>query len=360
MRAGVVGAALLEGWASSPEDAERMADAGEIAFAPCHHHDAVGPMAGIISASMPLIVAEDPVTGARAYTNLNEGAGRALRYGALGEDVMERLRWMNERLGPSLRAALRDLDEPIDLKSVTAQALQMGDECHSRNVASSALLTRALAPALARHADIGGVEALDFLRTNDYWFLNFSMVASKLGTIAGHGVEGSTVVTTFARNGVTVGIRVSGLGDAWFTAPAAEIEGLYFPGYGPEDANPDIGDSAITETYGLGGFALAAAPAIVGFVGGTTAEAIRASEDMATITVGRHREYQLPVLGFAGSPVGIDVRKVLDTGLEPVITTGIAHREPGIGQIGAGLTRAPMECFAKALDAFAPPLARAA
>jgi uncharacterized protein DUF1116 len=354
MRAGVVGAALLEGWASDPDDAERMADAGEIAFAPCHHFDAVGPMAGIISASMPLIVAEDPATGARAYTNLNEGAGRCLRYGALGDDVMERLRWMNERLGPSLRAALRDLDDPIDLKSITAQALQMGDECHSRNVASSALLTRALAPVLARHADIGGVEALDFLRTNDYWFLNFSMVASKLGTMAGHGVEGSTVVTTFARNGVTVGIRVSGLGDRWFTAPAAPIDGLYFAGYGPEDANPDIGDSAITETYGLGGFSLAAAPAIVGFVGGTAAEAIAASEDMATITVGRHREYQLPALGFAGSPVGIDVRRVLDTGLEPVITTGIAHREPGIGQIGAGLTNAPMACFAAALDAFAP------
>lgn len=360
MRAGVVGAALLEGWADSQEAAERMAGAGEIAFSPCHHHNAVGPMAGIISASMPLIVAEDPATGARAYSNLNEGAGRCLRYGALGDDVMDRLRWMNERLGPSLRAALRDLDEPIDLKSVTAQALQMGDECHSRNVAASALLTRLLAPALARHADIGGVEALDFLRTNDYWFLNFSMVASKLGTMAGHGIEHSTVVTTFARNGVRVGIRVSGLGDAWFTAPAAEIEGLYFAGYGPEDANPDIGDSAIAETYGLGGFALAAAPAIVGFVGGTTAEAIRASEDMATITVGRHREYQLPALGFAGSPVGIDVRKVLDTGLEPVITTGIAHKEPGIGQIGAGLTRAPMECFTGALDAFAPPLAAAA
>jgi hypothetical protein len=309
---------------------------------------------------MPLIVAEDPATGARAYTNLNEGAGRALRYGALGDDVMDRLRWINERLGPSLRAALHDLDEPIDLKSVTAQALQMGDECHSRNVASSALLTRALAPGLAKHADVGGIEALDFLRTNDYWFLNFSMVASKLGTMAGHGVEGSTVVTTFARNGVTVGIRVSGLGEQWFTAPAAPIDGLYFPGYGPEDANPDIGDSAITETYGLGGFALAAAPAIVGFVGGTADEAIRATEEMATITVGRHREYQIPVLGFAGSPVGIDVRRVLDTGIEPVITTGIAHREPGVGQIGAGLTHAPLQCFVGALRAFEPPLEAAA
>jgi hypothetical protein len=360
MQAGVIGAALLEGWADTPEAASRLAARGEIKFSPCHHHDSVGPMAGIISESMPLIVAEDPATGRRAYCNLNEGAGRALRYGALGEDVMTRLRWMNDRLGPALRAALHSLDDPVDLKSVTAQALQMGDECHSRNVAASALLTRSLSVALASHADLGGIEALEFLRTNDYWFLNFSMVASKLCTSAGHGVEGSTVVTTFARNGVTVGIRVSGIGDEWFTAPAAEIDGLYFAGYGPEDANPDIGDSAIAETYGLGGFALAAAPAIVGFVGGTADQALRASEEMATITVGRHRDYQLPVLGFVGSPVGIDIRKVVDTGVEPLITTGIAHREPGIGQIGAGLTHAPMACFTGALAAFELPLTAAA
>lgn len=355
MRAGIVGAALLEGWADDPEVAERMARNGDITFSPNHDHMAVGPMGGIISRSMPVIVAEDPESGSRAYTNLNEGAGRALRYGALGDDVMTRLRWMGERLGPSLAAALRELPEPIDLKSITAQALQMGDECHSRNVAASSLLTRAISVGLAKHADIGGIEALEFLRTNDYWFLNFSMVASKIGTAAGHGVPGSTVVTTFSRNGTTVGIRVSGIGDEWFTAPAAEINGLYFPGYGPEDANPDIGDSAIAETYGLGGFALAAAPAIVGFVGGTTAEAIRTTEEMATITVGRHREYQIPILGFLGTPVGIDVLKVVDTGVEPVITTGIAHREPGIGQIGAGLTVAPMECFTKALAAFELP-----
>jgi hypothetical protein len=360
MRAGVVGAALLEGWADTPEAAEWLADSGAIRFSPCHHHDAVGPMAGIISESMPLIVAEDPATGRRAYSNLNEGAGRALRYGALGEDVMTRLRWINDRLGPCLSAAVKSLDEPIDLKSITAQALQMGDECHSRNVASSALLTRLLAPELARHAQLGGLEALDFLRTNDYWFLNFSMVASKLCTAAGHGVPGSTVVSTFARNGVTVGIRVSGTGDAWFTAPAAEIDGLYFAGYGPKDANPDIGDSAIAETFGLGGFALAAAPAIVGFVGGTTEMALRSSEEMASITVARHRDYQIPILGFTGSPVGIDVRKVVDTGVEPLITTGIAHREPGIGQIGAGLTHAPMACFTGALRAFELPLAEAA
>lgn len=357
MQAGVIGAMLLEGWADSPEDAERQARDGKISLSPNHDHMSVGPMGGIISRSMPVMVVEDPVNGNTAYTNLNEGAGRALRYGALGDDVMTRLRWIGERLGPSLSAALRQLDEPLDIKSITAQALQMGDECHSRNVAASSLTTRALAPGLARHPELGGHEALDFLRTNDYWFLNFSMVSSKLGTFAGHNVPNSTVMTTFSRNGVNVGIRVSGTGDEWFIAPAAEIDGLYFPGYGPEDANPDIGDSAIAETYGLGGFALAAAPAIVGFVGGTADSARRTTEEMGTITVGHHREYQVPSLGFTGTPVGVDIRKVVDSGTEPVITTGIAHKEPGIGQIGAGLTVAPMACFVQALRAFEVPTA---
>lgn len=355
MRAAVSGAALLEGWADDAEGAVQLARSGGIRFEPCHAHDAVGPMAGIISAAMPLLVVEDAATGRRAYSNLNEGQGRCLRYGALGEDVMERLRWMGERLGPSLSAALRSRAEPVNLRALTAQALQMGDECHSRNTAASALLTRELAPGLAQHADLGGAEALDFLRDNDYWFLNFSMAASKLALLAGHGVPDSTVVTAFARNGVDVGIRVSGLGDAWFTAPAAPVEGLYFAGYGPQDANPDIGDSAITEVHGLGGFALAAAPAIVGFVGGTPAQARRISREMATLTVGRHRDYRLPGLDFVGSPVGIDIRAVVDTGLEPVITTGIAHKEPGIGQIGAGLTKAPLRCFTEALAAFPEP-----
>ncbi|NBE55542.1 DUF1116 domain-containing protein [Streptomyces boluensis] len=353
MRAGVVGAALLEGWAGTAEEAERLAATGELEFEPCHHHEAVGPMGGIISPSMPLLVVEDPATGRRAYSNLNEGAGRCLRYGALGDDVMDRLRWMGGTLGPALRTALRALPDGVDLRAVTAQALQMGDECHSRNTAASVLLLRELAAPLARTPD--GPEVLDFLADNHYWFLNFSMAAAKLATSAAAGVPHSTLVTAFARNGVEVGIRVSGLGDAWFTAPATRIRGMYFAGYGPEDANPDIGDSAITETYGLGGFSLAAAPAITGFVGGTVAEALRISRDMARITLARHEAYRLPMLGGVGSPVGIDLRAVLDTGIVPVVTTGISHREAGIGQIGAGLTHAPLECFRKALEAFPVP-----
>lgn len=355
MRAGVAGAALLEGWASTQEDALRLASSGAIAFAPCHSRGAVGPMAGIISASMPLMVVQDADTGRRAYTNLNEGLGRCLRYGALGPDVMQRLEWMGARLGPSLAAVIRSLEEPVDLGRVIAQALQMGDECHSRNVAASALLVRELAPGLAAAADLGGIEALEFLRGNNYWFLNFSMAASKLATDAGRNVRYSTVVTAMARNGTDFGIQVSGTGDSWFTAPAPVPDGLYFAGYGPDDANPDIGDSAITETNGLGGFALAAAPAIVGFIGGTPAQAVRISQEMATITTTRHSSFQLPSLDFAGTPYGIDARAVADTSKEPVITTGISHREPGIGQIGAGLTVAPLACFIAAIDAAETP-----
>ena len=350
MRGAVAGAIVLEGWAPDLDGAERIAASGEVRFAPCHHHDAVGPMAGLISPSMPVYVLEDPTTGRRAYSNLNEGIGRALRFGANDDEVLNRLRWMNAEVGPTLSAALRSLEEPVNIKANIAQALQMGDECHNRNVGSTSMWSRQLAPALARQGE-AGVRVLEFMRDNNHFSLNANMAACKLITAAGHGVPHSTLVTTMARNGVDFGIRVSGCGERWFVTPAPVPDGLYFAGYGPEDANPDLGDSAITETAGIGGFAMAAAPAVVGFIGGTPADAVAYSIEMADITLARNRDFQLPPLGFAGSPTGIDLRKVLDTGSAPVIDTGIAHRRPGVGQIGAGITRAPMECFVEALAA---------
>jgi uncharacterized protein DUF1116 len=347
MRGALAGAILLEGWAEDVEAAERMAASGAVDFAPAHHFDAVGPMAGVTSPSMPLYAVEDAVTGRRAYCNLNEGLGKVLRYGANDGEVMRRMRWMNSELGPTLKNALRSLPEPLNAKSIISQALQMGDECHNRNVAATSLMSRQLAPALARQGE-PGIRALEFMRDNNHFFLNLSMATCKLMLLAGHGVAGSTLVTTMARNGVDFGIRVSGCHDSWFTAPAPVPEGLYFPGYGPEDANPDLGDSAITETAGIGGFAMAAAPAIVGFVGGTQAQATAYSIEMGTITLARNREFQLPALG-TGTATGIDVRRVLDTGSQPVINTGIAHRLPGVGQIGAGICRAPLACFVGAL-----------
>ena len=349
VRGAVIGAILNEGWAETPEDASALADRGGIAFAPCHHHSAVGPMAGIVSPSMPVFVVENTVGGNRTFATLNEGLGKVLRFGAYGQDVLLRLRWMADTLAPALQQALR-VHGPVDLKQITAQALQMGDECHNRNVAATGLFTRVIAASLCRavSSDIAA-RVLDFMEGNNHFYLNLSMAACKAALDSAHGIADSTLVTAMARNGVELGIRVSGTGDHWFTAPAVVPDGLYFPGHGPDDANPDLGDSAITETMGIGGFAMAAAPAIVRFVGGTADDALGYTWQMYGITLTRNADYGIPSLEFAGAPTGIDVRRVVDSGVTPVINTGIAHREAGVGQIGAGIARAPLACFTKAL-----------
>jgi hypothetical protein len=354
MQGAILGAILFEGWAPDTEAAQRLAASGRIAFEPCHHHGAVGPMAGIISPSMPVWIVRDAEHGRRCFSNLNEGLGKALRFGANGKDVIDRLKWMGSGLRKGLEAALA-ASGPIELKPLMAQALHMGDEVHNRNAAATALLLKRLVPALLRsktsRATVEAVVA--FIAGNDHFFLNLSMAACKAMLDAARGIEDSSMVTAMARNGVEFGIQVSGLDGRWFTAPAPLVDGLYFPGYSIADAAPDLGDSAITETAGLGGFAMAAAPAIVNFVGGTPDDAIANTARMGHITVGRNGALTLPAMGFAGAPAGIDVRGVVDTGICPVINTGIAHREAGIGQIGAGITRAPLGCFTGAVTALA-------
>jgi hypothetical protein len=354
MQGAVVGAILLEGWAGDVDAARRLAADGGVRFAPCHHHDAVGPMAGIISPSMPVWIVRNAAGKNRAFSNLNEGLGKVLRFGAYGPEVLARLKWLRDTLAPTIAAGLKVLG-PVELKPLMAQALHMGDEVHNRNAAASGLLLRRLGPALARSgaplADVAAV--LEFIAGNDHFFLNFSMAACKAMLDAARGVAGASMVTAMCRNGVEFGIRTSGTGDAWFTAPAPVVDGLYFPGYSKRDAAGDLGDSAITETAGLGGFAMAAAPAIVKFVGGTPEDAVANTLAMRHITLGRNPAFTLPALNFGGTPAGIDARKVVDTGILPVINTGIAHREAGVGQIGAGVTRAPMACFRQAVWALA-------
>ena len=354
MQGAVTGAILLEGWAEDPDGARALAAGGGIAFEPNHHHACVGPMAGVTSPSMPVWLVRDSEHGHTTYCNLNEGLGKVLRMGAYDPAVLERLRWMERVLAPTLKAALEKREE-LPLKPLMAQALHMGDEVHNRNVAASSLLLRALLPALletgAPQARIA--ETVRFITGNDHFFLNLSMAACKAMLDAAHGVPGSSMVTAMARNGVEFGIRVSGTGDAWFTTPAPRVQGLFFTGYSVDDAAPDLGDSAITETAGIGGFAMAASPAIVRFVGGSAADALGATAEMRHITLGSNPAWTLPVLDFQGTPAGIDVRKCVDTGIAPVINTGIAHREAGIGQIGAGVTRAPLACMEQAVTALA-------
>lgn len=350
MQGAIIGAALLEGWASDPESARRLAENGSLRFAPCHHYGAVGPMAGIISPSMPVWVVKNTAGGNTAYSNLNEGLGKVLRFGAFDRDVLRRLRWMADVLAPAIDRALQELGG-LELKPFIAQALHMGDECHNRNAAASSLLFKRLAAPMVRSglAPTDTSRVLEFMTVNDHFFLNLSMAACKAMLDAAHGVAGSSLVTAMARNGVEFGIRVSGTGDMWFTAPAPVVNGLFFPGYTKEDAAPDLGDSAIAETAGIGGFAMAAAPAIVQFVGGTPQDALAYTREMFHITLGSHRSFTLPQLNFSGSPAGIDARRVIDTGITPVINTGIAHRNAGVGQVGAGITRAPLSCFTGAI-----------
>ncbi|MCW2743149.1 MAG: uncharacterized protein JWR45_3571 [Blastococcus sp.] len=355
MRGALIGACLFEGWADDVEDAERILANGEIALDPCHHHRTVGPMAGVTSPSMWMWCLKDPVNGGEAFCNLNEGLGKVLRMGAFSEEVQTRLAWMRDVLGPILADAVRSMNDPLDAKSILAQMLQMGDEGHNRNRAGSLMTLRELSPAIvavdAPSSDIAAV--LAFIGGNEHFFLNLGMPTAKLAMDAARGVPGSSLVTVMSRNGTEFGIQTAGTGDRWFTGPAQTPVGLFLGDYGPDDANPDIGDSAIMETYGVGGFSMAAAPAIVRFVGGSVQDALATTERMYQVTLTENPAMAIPILGFRGSPTGIDVLKVARTGWLPQINTGMAGRIAGTGQVGAGLVQPPQECFEKALAALA-------
>jgi hypothetical protein len=357
LRGAVMGGMLLEGIATTPTEAARLAAEGRVRFEPCHHHNAVGPMAGLVTPSMPVWIVEDADgagKGNRTFCTLNEGLGKVLRYGAYSEEVLLRLRFIADVLAPTLAEALA-AHGPLDLRLLMAQALHMGDEGHNRNRAATSLLLRELAPAITRSStDRERVaRVLEFIHANDHFFLNLSMPMAKCMLLAGEGERLSSLVTVMARNGTDFGIQVASLPGRWFVGPAQQVRGLYFPKFSAADANPDIGDSSITETAGIGGFAMAAAPAIVQFVGGTAEDALATTRRMARITTGRNSGFTVPALGFAGTPTGIDVRKVEELNLLPTINTGIAHKDPGVGQVGAGLAAPPWECFHAALEALA-------
>ena len=353
LRGAICGAAVFEGWAPDLAAAEKLAASGALEFAPNHHFGAVGPMTGITTRSMPLLVVENRASGNWAACTINEGLGKVMRFGGNDAEVLARLAWLRDEFGSLLGRALRSV--PVELNPLIARGLAMGDEMHQRNVACTSLLLRALAPSLA---SLGGSleKAFAFMAGNDQFFLNVAMAMAKSILDPARGIEGSTIVTAMARNGTDFGIRIAGRGDEWFTAPVEMPQGLYFPGFSAADANPDMGDSAILEAVGLGAFSMAAAPAVAGFVGaGGFAEALATTRAMAEITAARHPQWRIPVLEFAGAPVGIDARRVVETGIAPAINTGIAHRRAGVGQVGAGVARAPLACFESALVALGRP-----
>jgi len=352
MKGAVIGALIYEGFAKTYEEAEKVAASGKIEFSPCHEHATVGPMAGIVSPTMPVFILENEEFGNKGFCTMNEGLGKVLRYGAYDESVIERLRWMENVLYPSLKKAIEKIGK-IDLKNIIAQALHMGDEVHNRNRAATSLLYRILAPEIVNtNEKEAAVSVLNFINSNDHFFLNLSMGVAKVSLDAARNIENSSIVVVMSRNGTEFGIQLSGTGDKWFTGVSPIPEALYFTGYTKDDANPDIGDSSITETNGLGGFAIAAAPAIVQFVGGSTNDAVNYTLKMYEITASENTIYKIPYLNFRGTPTGIDVIKVIEKNILPFIDTGVAHKKAGIGQIGAGVLEAPVEPFKKAFIGF--------
>ncbi len=355
LQGAIAGALVFEGWAPDLEAATRLAASGGIEFRPNHALGAVGPMTGITTRSMPVMVVENRAFGNRAYCMINEGLGKVMRFGANDAEVLARIAWLREEFGPLLGAALR-ASGGLELAPLAARGLAMGDEMHQRNVACSSLVLRGLAPHLARAAGSDGTLArsLAFIAGNEQFFLNVGMAMAKSIADPARGIEACSLVTAMCRNGTEFGIRLSGTGDAWFTAPVEMPQGLYFAGYGEADANPDMGDSAIMETVGLGAFAMAASPAVMGFVGaGRASDALAFTRAMGELTAGANPRWTIPALDGLGVPTGIDARKVADTGIQPAINTGIAHRRPGVGQVGAGVARAPLACFDQALEALA-------
>ena len=355
MQGAICGIAVFEGWASDLADAEEKAAQGEFEFHPNHHFNAVGPMTGMTTRSQPVMVVRNEAFGNEAYCAINEGLGKVMRFGGNDESVLRRLAWLRDSLAPLMASALKSCGG-INIKNIIARGLTMGDEMHQRNIACSGLLLRELSPSMALVAKDNKLlsECLSFMAGNDQFFLNVGMATGKAIMDPVKGIAHSTVVTAMCRNGTDFGIRVSGLGDQWFCAPVEMPEGLYFAGFSAADANPDMGDSTIVETIGLGGFAMGASPAVAGFVGaGAASDAAIYTQDMGEICCAKNPEWSIPAMDFLGVPTGIDIRRVVELGLVPTINTGIAHKEPGIGQVGAGVVRAPMACFVNALKAFA-------
>jgi hypothetical protein len=358
MKGAIMGAIIYEGWASTQDEAEKLAGSGQITFAPNHHHNAVGPMAGVISPNMPVYVVQDRKYESRTYSNLNEGIGKVLRYGAFSKEVIQRLEWMRDTLAPTLSATIEEIKKDklgVAMKPIITQALTMGDDCHNRYNAATSLFLKEITPYMIRAGlDKNALlESYNFMAQNNFTLLNLGMATGKAISLAAHNIKYSTIVTVLTRNGTDAALWVSGLGNEWFMAPAPIPKGVWFPGFSEKDANPDLGDSAITETAGYGGFAMAAAPGIVSWVGGSVAYAIENTQKMYEITFTKNRNFIIPFLDFQGTPTGIDIRKVVRTGITPTINTGIAHREAGIGQVGAGIVSFPLEIFKQALKSYA-------
>lgn len=354
----VEAAAIFEGWVTDRDGLIAKLRSGDIRLRPNYEFGSVGAMCGVISPSMQVIVTENVTYGNRSWSTFNEGKGNVIWMGTYDQGTIDRLCWMRDVLAPSLRKALRTREEGLDIFKIIAEGTLMGDEVHARSAACTLLLLRQLMPMLLatdlHRDDIASI--INFIGQNNHSFLSLTLTACKSACDAAHGIPNSTVVTAMSRNGVNFALRVGGIRDNWFIAPTAPMdEAIYYSGYGPEDAAGDIGDSAIVETAGLGGMIIGAAPSISSFVGGTMQHSRQSMATMRTICAGTNPAFAPGAVDFTPAPLGVDIRKVVQLGLGPIIDTGVLHKASGVGQIGTGIARAPLSAFVQAVEAMPVP-----
>lgn len=353
-RAAVIGGALFEGLASDAGDADAKLRSGEIVVDGCHDHGCVGSLAGIYTASMPVLAVTNTANGNTGYCNFFEGPSpKRLNYGTYDDEVRETLMFVNEVIAPVVAEAVRRSDGGIALRPIIRRALGMGDELHSRNAASTLLFGREMVPHLfelfaEKPEEVRQTYA--FMSDSPYFFLRLSMAAAKAAADATRDIDGSSVVSAMTFSCAQFSIRLAGLGDRWFSADLPPAEAKLVEGFSESDVEFMGGESVIAETTGLGGFAQAAAFSLQDYQGGTPEQMAELNRAMYDITVGEHPEYKIPFFGFRGVPIGIDAVKVVETGIRPVMDIGIAGRSGR--QIGAGILRAPLACFELAVSAY--------
>lgn len=350
LRRSMRAAAVAEGWAADPAEADELLASGAVRLEPANLHDTVVPMASAVGPSAPVLVVEmeTPDGTVRTFAPINQGPGETAWFGRDTPAAVERLLLLRDVAGPAV-AEILGRTGPLDVLAVATQGIAMGDDLHMRTQAATNLLVRTWLPHVAALPDHLRERFAQFLGGNHLFFLTLAMASARALTAWAGRVEGSSIVTTMSRNGTTFGIRLAG-SDHWHVTASPPVgEALYYAGHGPDDAAPDIGDSAVLELVGLGGPAAGNSPAVAAFLGGTMADAARATETFRRICVGASSRFVLPALGFSGTPVGVDVRAVVELGLTPKVTTGILAARSGEGQVGAGVATAPLDCFVAAL-----------
>ena len=352
LRNTLCGAALHEGLAKTFDEAWKMIEKGEILIDSAQDYSCSCGAAMVTSASTPVLVGKDTVFGGEGFSAIHPGSTpRCLRWGYYDDDIEKNLSWFCDIYGPALGEAVRNTGG-INMRAIMSRTAGMGDENHVRQTASSFALVLNLIPEVLK-LDIPQRD--DVIRAlvdcSEKFYLHVLM-AGIMGVLkSAKNIPMSTIMIAMGGNGTEFGLQFCGTGNQWFTVKAPKILGQFLnPTWTEEEMCGYLGDSCVTEIYGLGGLSAISGPAFVRLTGGSFADAKKRTEDARAICLGEHKFAPVPWDDYRGFPVGVDMRKVVATTILPT-SHGGSTRLVG-GQGGAGSILIPSECFKQGLRAF--------